>query len=187
MSRHWPSINPGSHPGFDPNQGVTPTKQPDPWGYGEPDPEPLPIRRPRWNPRTVATLALITAILVTIGALTLTGLRHAQRPPAVPIVPVTPAVATDSRADLAVYTRYVVEGTGQADITYSTLDGQQTEFNVVLPWSTELDAVVPMIEAVSRSTSSSTITCRVAQYGSDVKTVTSRGSHASCTAVGPVG
>lgn len=182
--------DPPSHPGlrgpglFNPNQGFMPENlDRTPWPYGEPDPEPMPIRqrRSRWRwllrhyPLTVAVVILILAGLIGSWGISVT-----QQPPAVPV----PAIGSP---DLAIFTRYTVEGTGRADITYRTLEGDETAVNAALPWSLELDTIEPVLTAHHRSDDVTTITCRVEQYGSAVKVATGKGTHATCTAIGPVG
>lgn len=179
---------PPSDPGWNPNQGFTD------WPYSEPDPAPpQPVQQPLWR-RWGGTLSVTLLVLIFAGALLAVTLHKAQQEPEpspiqpAPVAPVTDLPAgTSASPDLAVSTRYVVEGSGRATITYRTLSGDDVETDMPLPWSTNLDVVVPMVGAQSLENGAGTITCRVEQYGKRVAEQTSKGTQPNCTATGPVG
>ena len=173
--------DPPSNPGLS-NPNLKPAES-----YWTPDPEPMPIRQgPKWwrelRHWSRAGLGFLIAALAFLGALTALALiPDAPQQQGSPGILFNPS--TDRSPDLAITTRYRVEGTGRADVTYRALDGDETAVNVALPWSMELDTVGPVLTARSRSGEVTTIRCEIEQYGAEVAAANSKGSLATCTAV----
>jgi hypothetical protein len=191
MRQGW---NPPSGPRFNPNQGITTDQQRTDW-YPESDPEPreirfvrIPVPRRWWrSSRFRAVLGVTTAVLLVLAGIAVIQLQPTPPPP-ITVVPI-PAERSEvpKSADLAIPTRYIVEGPGRANITYQTLEGEVTEYNLPLPWTVDLDVVEPKLSAKSRSENRQTITCRILQYGETIGTSTAAGMEPECVTVGAVG